>query len=592
MNETMSGVVDAIPGSETADRSARPGRDGSQPHGEGIRETIESILVALILAFVFRAFVIEAFIIPTGSMAPTLYGAHGTVVCDDCGTEFAYGLRDLDDPRESMPVRKSSEVYCPNCNHKISDLRINDGDRNPEKGDRILVLKWPYDLGVDALGPQRWDVVVFKDPADGITNFIKRLAGLPNEVLMIVDGDLYTAPTEELSAAALEDLERNVADKHSFRTGTKLGRLAPASAATFSELEQKLRIKRKTPTAQSELWHTVYDHDHAPRTLEPNQPRWQPGSQQASGWEAERRRISFEPTETANDFIELRGKDIRAGNAYNVHGGRDAPPVSDQRVHFVWTPLDPGAEVRVRLIKQGRTFWAEVHADGAVRLVEWDEGVNSTPTEMASVQWSPFAPGRPVSLAFENCDYHLSVQVSEQEVLASSVDPKSPAYYAPNLKALRAQSPRSAGIGRRVGESAAAVPPRVYGEGGRFWIEHLLVLRDEYYYLDDNAGLALGWAPGGGWGGPTTPLLLRQGEYFMLGDNTAASKDSRLWDIAGAHLADRGDAFQLGTVPRDQLIGRAFFVYWPFGHRLDWLPIPALNNIGLIPDVGRMRWIR
>ncbi len=47
---------------------------------EGVKETIESIVVALILAFVFRAFVIEAFVIPTGSMAPTLYGAHGTIV--------------------------------------------------------------------------------------------------------------------------------------------------------------------------------------------------------------------------------------------------------------------------------------------------------------------------------------------------------------------------------------------------------------------------------------------------------------------------------------------------------------------------------
>jgi hypothetical protein len=78
----------------------------------------------------------------------------------------------------------------------------------------------------------------------------------------------------------------------------------------------------------------------------------------------------------------------------------------------------------------------------------------------------------------------------------------------------------------------------------------------------------------------------------MLGDNTAASKDARLWDRAAASLRSRGEAFQLGTVPRDQLIGEAFFVYWPAGHRLEWLPIPPLNRIGIIPDVGKMRWIR
>jgi len=76
----------------------------------------------------------------------------------------------------------------------------------------------------------------------------------------------------------------------------------------------------------------------------------------------------------------------------------------------------------------------------------------------------------------------------------------------------------------------------------------------------------------------------------MLGDNTSASKDSRLWDVVGPHLKDRGEAFQLGTVPRDQLIGKAFFVYWPSGHRLDWLPM--FSRWGVVPDVGRMRWIR
>ncbi|HSU65349.1 MAG TPA: S26 family signal peptidase, partial [Tepidisphaeraceae bacterium] len=61
----------------------------SQPRNDGgVKETIESILVAFILAFVFRAFVVEAFVIPTGSMGPTLMGAHYRVTCEDCGYSF------------------------------------------------------------------------------------------------------------------------------------------------------------------------------------------------------------------------------------------------------------------------------------------------------------------------------------------------------------------------------------------------------------------------------------------------------------------------------------------------------------------------
>ena len=104
---------------------------------------------------------------------------------------------------------------------------------------------------------------------------------------------------------------------------------------------------------------------------------------------------------------------------------------------------------------------------------------------------------------------------------------------------------------------------------------------------------ALEWAPPGGWGSAQSPMLLRGHEYFMLGDNTAASKDSRLWDRIGPHLIKRGEQCQLGAVPGDQLIGKAFYVYWPSMQRINWLDwVPKFKRWGIVPDVGRMWWIR
>ena len=58
------------------------------PSPAAIRETIESIVIAFVLAFLFRTFEAEAFVIPTGSMAPTLMGRHKDVVCPKCGCPY------------------------------------------------------------------------------------------------------------------------------------------------------------------------------------------------------------------------------------------------------------------------------------------------------------------------------------------------------------------------------------------------------------------------------------------------------------------------------------------------------------------------
>lgn len=560
---------------------ATPAMESSEmPPREGIKETLESIVIALILAFVFRAFIVEAFVIPTGSMAPTLYGAHGTILCEDCGVEFTYGLRDLDDPRRVELVGTHSKAVCPNCSHPNTRLKVNDERRNREKGDRILVLKWPLHLGLDSLGPKRWDVTVFKDPADGETNFIKRLVGLPNEVLMIADGDLYAVPTEKLTAKSLAVLEQLRREKYELRTGLRHGHLRRVPDGVLRELHEKMTLQPKPPSVQRALWFPVYDHDHPPKKLDPYQPRWTPNQPAQSGWETSRPLVRFEYRGVTADYIELTGKQIRASCTYNVHG-RVAAPVSDLRVSLVWTPLDAEATLHVRLKKLGRMFWATFRAGGAVTLTESSDAPSISAAVMASARVAGFTPGGSVEISFANVDYRLAIGVRGEELLTSSDDPSSPAYYSPDLAAL--QKVRSGQLTR----------PRIYGEGGAFELRHLVVVRDAHYYYDGSArALAFPWAPRSGWGSQASPILLREQEYFMLGDNTAASKDSRLWDRVGSHLVDRGDAYQLGTVPRDQLIGKAFFVYWPSGYRLDWLPIPGLNRLGVIPDVGRMRWIR
>jgi len=111
------------------------------------RDSIEAIVVALLLAFVIRAFVVQAFKIPSGSMLDTLQiGDHLLV------TKFAYD------------VRLPSNIW----------LDTTDGKVLFKTGD-----------------PERGDICVFKFPDDESKDFIKRVIGLPGETIEIKNKVVY-----------------------------------------------------------------------------------------------------------------------------------------------------------------------------------------------------------------------------------------------------------------------------------------------------------------------------------------------------------------------------------------------------------------
>lgn len=177
-----------------------------------IRETVESLAVALILAFLFRAFVAEAFVIPTGSMAPTLMGAHK----DASSTETRFGYQCGASMEFNTNTGANSSMAVVGTIDPLSrfeqpvDLRGNQNDTT-FSGDRILVSKFSY-LWND---PQRWDVVVFKYPRDARLNYIKRCVGMPNESLRVRHGDIYTRPktSDEPAPQAKNETEFSIARK-------------------------------------------------------------------------------------------------------------------------------------------------------------------------------------------------------------------------------------------------------------------------------------------------------------------------------------------------------------------------------------------
>ena len=111
-----------------------------------IIENLKTIFYALIIALVIRSFFFQPFYIPSSSMEPNLLIGDRLFV-----SKYSYGYS-----RHSLP-------FSP----KIFSNRIF--ERTPERG----------------------DVIVFKTPADNRTDYIKRLIGLPGDVIQIKNGNLY-----------------------------------------------------------------------------------------------------------------------------------------------------------------------------------------------------------------------------------------------------------------------------------------------------------------------------------------------------------------------------------------------------------------
>ena len=101
------------------------------------------------------------------SMAPTLFGEHREAVCSKCGFVNRYVV-------ESFPA---AQYHCGQCK-----LAVTVTDFSQRSGDQVEF--------VQETNLNRWDVVLVREPREPL-RIVKRLVGLPGEVLQIKAGDLW-----------------------------------------------------------------------------------------------------------------------------------------------------------------------------------------------------------------------------------------------------------------------------------------------------------------------------------------------------------------------------------------------------------------
>lgn len=499
---------------------ADAGRDTAIGAGLRLNETLQTVLVALLLAFVFRAFFVEAFVIPSGSMADTLLGVHGTHVCPSCGWEYNFGV---EPGNPDTPPEIPAYVQCPNCGYEIR--HDPSAPQAVKAGDRILVEKWPY-LFPSLWPPARWDIIVFVNPQDPRENYIKRLVGLPGETIEMVDGDIYVNG----------------------------------------------EIARKGYHLQRALWLPVFDQRYVPRarTDHPWLAHWLPVDDEIPpAWTgldqrviharvpgSDSRAITFRPTQPIVDTY-----------AYNNETG--TTPVGDIRVSAEVRWLGGPGPLTWNYIRDRHAFRVSLYGNGEVEL-----HVTSLadPTGQANrharrvVQLPP--AGHPFVFSCACVDQVVSCRIDGEEVVSTGDTPIEDLAW------------------RR--ERLGAAPPALSLAAATAELElrGLRVDRDVHYTISRHTRR----------GYINAPVTLEADEYFVLGDNSPVSRDSRAWTDVAPRIAEHytrrhatDDAFgryRLGTVRSDLIVGRAAFVYLP-----GLMPLDPAGRWRML-DVGRVRFVR
>jgi len=494
-------------------------RTGPPVERTPLRDNLEYFAALIVIVLVLRQVVVEAFRIEHGSMAPTLVGVHKELRCPNCDWVLLVG-RDKEGER--------GEVECPNCHHvwpgastyehggELAFRRpawlwntayARDGsvvtgtdaaNRVSRGAGRIFVNKFIYSLRK----PRRWEVVVFLFPDYYVRckdcDWQGRVESLDGLLCPHCGGDRLDVTTKNFikRVAGMPGETIELKDGDVYADGV---------------------LVRKPPRTQKALWMHVFDSRFMPnRPVAPvwdlgeTPHAWRPGDGGAAltvdargspgeAWAAFAPRIM--------DFYAYDGLSYDASPSALGAAGRYE--VGDVRIRARVRVLDHGADgaVLLGIEDAGRAFnlALSIGGRGGATLRDGGDVLLERPSK-------PLGTRKRTWVVLENYDDRIVATVGGRTVLSFDY-------------AGAQEGPHRLTFGAREAHVA--------------W-ERIIIERDVYYcdlgVMSEGSGV----------------YELGEDEYFVLGDNSPASSDSRRWRHAG--------------VPARNLIGRAFFVFWPVHH--------------------------
>ncbi len=379
-------------------------------------------------------------------------------------------------------------------------------------GDRLLVQKFFFDVRP----PKRWEVAVFQSLTEPNQAYVKRVVGLPGETLQIRGGDVYID-----------------------------GRVARKDLAEARAIRQ-----------------LVYDNSFLPDDSD-RFPRWvfRRGRTRGggpSGWKVDGAGFVHGPSQADGptvDWIDYRHWDPDTGRygpirdfvPYNGGDVRGENLVHDLMLDLKVSARTDAKSLVVRVNPGAEVVFLTLPVDGKTSPEPRRSGkLLDVTNPRASIVSSPASSPRWQRLEVAVVDRRLLVAIDG----APAFDPID-----------------FDGLGD--GPGPFATPISVGVPGGGLALADLKIYRDVYYTS------ALAGTPRRPFG-VDGPYLLREGEYFVLGDNSPVSNDSRFWPTGP-------------VVRRRDFLGKPFLVHLPG----QLATVRAFGRtICRIPDPREIRYIR